>query len=93
MAACPAISASPSKLRFKPAPRRGSPYSSCHGRASEGVSLQNYCSKLIHFEIPWNPNRMEQRNGRVDRRPADEVQIFHFVGQGFGSAEMARQGR
>ena len=59
--------------------------------ASEGVNLQNYCSKLIHFEIPWNPNRMEQRNGRVDRhgQKADEVQIFHFVGQGFGSAEMA----
>jgi superfamily II DNA or RNA helicase len=59
--------------------------------ASEGVNLQNHCSKLIHFEIPWNPNRMEQRNGRVDRhgQKADEVQIFHFVGQGYGSAEMA----
>jgi superfamily II DNA/RNA helicase len=32
--------------------------------ASEGVNLQNHCSKLIHYEIPWNPNRMEQRNGR-----------------------------
>jgi len=33
---------------------------------------------------------MEQRNGRVDRhgQKAEEVQIFHFVGQGFGSAEM-----
>jgi superfamily II DNA or RNA helicase len=59
--------------------------------ASEGVNLQNYCSKLIHFEIPWNPNRMEQRNGRVDRhgQKANEVQIYHFVGKGFGSAEMA----
>jgi len=58
--------------------------------ASEGVNLQNHCSRLIHFEIPWNPNRMEQRNGRVDRhgQKADEVQIFHFVGKGFGSAEM-----
>ncbi len=53
--------------------------------ASEGVNLQNHCSKLIHFEIPWNPNRMEQRNGRVDRhgQKADQVQIHHFVGQGF----------
>jgi superfamily II DNA or RNA helicase len=59
--------------------------------ASEGVNLQNHCSKLIHFEIPWNPNRMEQRNGRVDRhgQKADEVEIFHFVGKGFGSAETA----
>ncbi|HEY2168331.1 MAG TPA: DISARM system SNF2-like helicase DrmD, partial [Candidatus Angelobacter sp.] len=58
--------------------------------ASEGVNLQNHCSRLIHFEIPWNPNRMEQRNGRVDRhgQKAEEVNIFHFVGKGFGSAEM-----
>jgi superfamily II DNA or RNA helicase len=53
--------------------------------ASEGIDLQNYCSRLIHFEIPWNPNRMEQRNGRVDRhgQRAHEVQIFHFVGEGY----------
>lgn len=56
--------------------------------ASEGVNLQNHCSKLIHFEIPWNPNRMEQRNGRVDRhgQRADEVHIHHFVGRGFDTA-------
>ena len=35
--------------------------------ASEGIDLQNHCSLLIHYEIPWNPNRLEQRNGRVDR--------------------------
>ena len=35
--------------------------------ASEGIDLQNHCSRLIHFEIPWNPNRLEQRNGRIDR--------------------------
>ncbi len=53
--------------------------------ASEGVNLQNHCSRLIHYEIPWNPNRMEQRNGRVDRhgQKAGEVHIHHFVGQGF----------
>ena len=53
--------------------------------ASEGVNLQNHCSKLIHYEIPWNPNRMEQRNGRVDRhgQKANEVQVYHFVGHGF----------
>ena len=56
--------------------------------ASEGVNLQNYCSRLIHVEIPWNPNRMEQRNGRVDRhgQKADEVHIHHFVGSGFDTA-------
>lgn len=53
--------------------------------ASEGINLQNHCSKLIHYEIPWNPNRMEQRNGRVDRhgQKSPEVKIFHFVGKGF----------
>jgi hypothetical protein len=52
------------------------------------VNLQNHCSRLIHFEIPWNPNRMEQRNGRVDRhgQKADEVHIHQFVGRGFDSA-------
>lgn len=53
--------------------------------ASEGINLQNHCSRLVHYEIPWNPNRMEQRNGRVDRHGQRDnpVQIFHFVGAGF----------
>ncbi len=58
--------------------------------ASEGVNLQNHCWRLVHFEIPWNPNRMEQRNGRVDRhgQKADEVHIHHFVGKGFDKANV-----
>lgn len=53
--------------------------------ASEGLDLQNYCSKLIHYEIPWNPNRMEQRNGRIDRhgQKAKEVLVYHFVGKDY----------
>ena len=35
--------------------------------ASEGINLQKACKRLIHLEIPWNPNRYEQRNGRIDR--------------------------
>jgi len=35
--------------------------------ASEGINLQSYCHRLLHWEIPWNPNRLEQRNGRIDR--------------------------
>jgi ERCC4-related helicase len=34
---------------------------------SEGLNLQRACAELIHYELPWNPNRLEQRNGRVDR--------------------------
>lgn len=53
--------------------------------ASEGIDLQLHCNRLIHYEIPWNPNRMEQRNGRVDRygQKADPVLIYHFVDQHF----------
>ncbi len=55
--------------------------------ASEGLDLQNYCHQVIHFEIPWNPNRLEQRNGRVDRhgQHAPKVFIHHFVGSGYAS--------
>lgn len=35
--------------------------------ASEGLNLQRHCCRLYHFELPWNPNRLEQRNGRIDR--------------------------
>ena len=57
--------------------------------ASEGIDLQNFCSKLIHFEIPWNPNRLEQRNGRIDRhgQKSKKVLIHHFVGKGYNERE------
>lgn len=52
--------------------------------ASEGIDLQNHCHMLIHYEIPWNPNRMEQRNGRIDRHgQKNNPLIFHFVGKGY----------
>lgn len=52
--------------------------------ASEGIDLQNYCNCLIHIEIPYNPNVMEQRNGRIDRhgQKRDEVLIWHPVDGG-----------
>jgi ERCC4-related helicase len=56
--------------------------------ASEGIDLQNHCHRLIHYEIPWNPNRMEQRNGRIDRhgQRAKEVLVYHFVGKGYSQS-------
>jgi hypothetical protein len=36
--------------------------------AREGLNLQNYCADLFHFDVPWNPSRLEQRNGRIDRK-------------------------
>jgi len=49
--------------------------------ASEGLNLQKHCRYLIHYEIPWNPTRMEQRNGRIDRhgQNADVVYCHHFL--------------
>ncbi len=48
--------------------------------ASEGLNLQKYCRFLIHYEIPWNPNRMEQRNGRIDRvGQTRDVSVYHFL--------------
>ena len=53
--------------------------------ASEGLNLQDHCRYLIHWEIPWNPNKMEQRNGRIDRhgQKADEVFCWHFAFEGW----------
>jgi len=57
--------------------------------ASEGIDLQRHCHRLVHYEIPWNPNRLEQRNGRIDRhgQTAHEVLVLHFVGAGWQRAE------
>ncbi|NPV58934.1 MAG: DEAD/DEAH box helicase [Actinobacteria bacterium] len=34
---------------------------------SEGINLQDDFNAVIHYDLPWNPNRLEQREGRVDR--------------------------
>ncbi|WP_419944007.1 DISARM system SNF2-like helicase DrmD [Candidatus Poriferisodalis sp.] len=49
--------------------------------AREGLNLQAHCSDLFHFDLPWNPGRIEQRNGRIDRKlqPATEVNCHYFV--------------
>jgi superfamily II DNA or RNA helicase len=49
--------------------------------AREGVNLQNHCADLFHFDVPWNPSRLEQRNGRIDRKlqRAEEVKCHYFV--------------
>jgi ERCC4-related helicase len=49
--------------------------------AREGVNFQNYCADLFHFDVPWNPSRMEQRNGRIDRKlqREDVVRCHYFV--------------
>ncbi len=43
---------------------------------SEGINLQHVCAQVIHYELPWNPNRLEQRNGRVDRFGQREKTVY-----------------
>lgn len=34
----------------------------------EGIDLQRYCHHVIHYDLEWNPAKLEQREGRVDRQ-------------------------
>src|SRR5690606_7447212 len=48
--------------------------------AREGINLQAHCTDLFHYDLPWNPARVEQRNGRIDRtlQLAPEVYCHYF---------------
>ena len=35
--------------------------------AGEGIDLQTYCHRLVNLDVPFNPSRLEQRLGRIDR--------------------------
>jgi ERCC4-related helicase len=55
--------------------------------AGEGIDIQHGCNVLLHYELPWNPNRMEQRNGRVDRYGQTRTaRIFYFHRKGFAQS-------
>ena len=48
--------------------------------ASEGLNLHRTARYLLHYDCPWNPSRLEQRNGRIDRYgQARDVTVHHFV--------------
>ncbi|MBX2907860.1 MAG: DEAD/DEAH box helicase family protein [Taibaiella sp.] len=49
---------------------------------SEGINLQDGFNALLHYDLPWNPNRLEQREGRIDRfgQQADSVDITLLYG-------------
>ncbi len=50
---------------------------------SEGVNLQEKFDAVIHYDLPWNPNRLEQREGRVDRygQTKKRVKAIRFFGR------------
>jgi SNF2 family DNA or RNA helicase len=49
---------------------------------SEGINLQEHFDAVVHYDLPWNPNRLEQREGRVDRfgQPRGEVKTVLLYG-------------
>jgi superfamily II DNA or RNA helicase len=49
---------------------------------SEGINLQEHFTAVLHYDLPWNPNRLEQREGRVDRygQTAREVKACLLYG-------------
>jgi superfamily II DNA or RNA helicase len=50
---------------------------------SEGLD-QQHCHRLVNYDLPWNPMRIEQRIGRLDRfgQTADEIQILNLAVEG-----------
>ncbi len=55
--------------------------------AGEGINLQ-FCHLMINYDIPWNPNRLEQRLGRIHRYGQQkDVYVFNLV------AEDTREGK
>lgn len=47
--------------------------------AGEGINLQ-FCHLMINYDLPWNPNRLEQRMGRIHRIGQErDVYVFNFV--------------
>lgn len=52
----------------------------CTDAAREGINLQHHCADLFHLDLPWNPARLEQRNGRIDRfgQPSADVRCHYF---------------
>ncbi|GAA1434519.1 DISARM system SNF2-like helicase DrmD [Streptomyces thermospinosisporus] len=56
--------------------------------AGEGIDLQNHCHRLINYDIPFNPNKLEQRIGRIDRwGQKNDPEITHFIGAGWQQAQ------
>lgn len=61
----------------------------CTDAAAEGLNLQN-CGSLFNYDMPWNPMKVEQRIGRIDRigQRRHEVRIRHFMYEGTVEADV-----
>lgn len=51
---------------------------------SEGIDMHHNCRCLVNYDLPWNPMRVEQRIGRIDRvgQKADKLSVIHIKVKG-----------
>ena len=60
--------------------------------AGEGLNLHQGCRLVVNVELPWNPMRLEQRIGRVDRiGQRRTVHAFHLIATGTGEPRILRR--
>ena len=60
--------------------------------AGEGLNLQAACRIVVNLELPWNPLRLEQRIGRVDRiGQRRTVHAIHLVARGAGETALLKR--
>ncbi len=55
----------------------------CSEVGCEGLDYE-FCSRMVNYDIPWNPMKIEQRIGRIDRygQISPKVQIYNFITAG-----------
>ncbi|MCG3462915.1 helicase SNF2 [Xenorhabdus bovienii] len=54
----------------------------CTEAGAEGINLQ-FCSLLVNYDLPWNPQRVEQRIGRIHRYgQKHDVVVVNFINKG-----------
>jgi SNF2-related domain/Helicase conserved C-terminal domain len=61
---------------------------------SEGIDLHTFASHLVHFDVEWNPGKMEQREGRIDRlgrKLTTPINIYYLCVQGTYDERMLHQ--
>jgi len=60
--------------------------------AGEGLNLHQNCRLVVNVELPWNPMRLEQRIGRVDRiGQRRTVHAFHLIANATGEPRILRR--
>ncbi len=60
--------------------------------AGEGIDLQTHCHRLVNLDVPFNPSRLEQRIGRIDRYGQTQApEVSYFVPRGTSTTYAADQ--